>query len=42
MEVVMVVVALVGVAVAYIANREAFCNLYCVLVIIYYMNGEVL
>ena len=42
---VVVVVALVGVvlvAVAHITTSEAFCNLYCVVVIINYINGEVL
>ena len=40
---VVVVVALVGlvlVAVAHIATSEALCNLYCVVVIINYINGE--
>ena len=39
------VVALVGVvlvAVAQIATSEAFCNLYCVVVFINYINGEAL
>ena len=42
---VVLVVALVGVilvAVAHIATSEAFCNLYCVVVIISYINGEAL
>ena len=39
------VVALVGVvlvAVAHIVTSEASCNLYCVVVIINYINGEAL